>query len=343
MQTTHEPIPDSTTPNQPEIMLSDASNRKQGIHFTDLFLALLRDKVTLFALFFLLLLFISAIGAEFVAPYDPAQNHLLLRNKPPMTPGLAEGSLPHILGTDPLGRDVLSRIIYGARVSLIVGFSSVLVSGVIGVLIGLTAGYYGGRLDAVVMRIVDVAIGFPTLLAAMFILFTIGPGFWNIVIVLALVRWMVYARITRGMTMTYRDSPFVDGARAIGCSDVRIITKHILPNLFSPIMVLATLEIAGVILAEASLSFLGFGIQPPTPSWGVEVANGREYVRSAWWLVTFPGLAILLTTLSLNLVATWLRAITDPVHRWRWLIGTEDRNSIAAEASGMQSRLERSN
>jgi peptide/nickel transport system permease protein len=308
----------------------------------DLARALFRDKVTLFALTFLMLLLIAAIGAEFIAPYDPARNHLALRNKPPLTPSATERGFPHLLGTDPLGRDVLSRIIFGARVSLTVGFASVLASGTIGVLIGLLSGYYRGRFDAIAMRIVDVAIGFPTLLAAMFILFTIGPGFWNVVIVLALVRWMIYARVTRSMTISYREAPFVESARALGCSDARIIFKHIMPNLFSPILVLATLEIAGVILAEASLSFLGFGVQPPTPSWGVEVSNGREYVRSAWWLVTFPGLIILLTTLSLNLLATWLRAINDPVHRWRWLMGTVDRGAVAAEATGMQSRLERS-
>lgn len=300
-----------------------------------LLLALVRDRVTLIALVFLILLFLFAVGADILAPYDPTRNHLALRNKPPLTASETEGGFPHLLGTDPLGRDVLSRIIHGARVSLIVGISSVLASGTFGVLLGLISGYYRGRLDAILMRIVDVAIGFPTLLAAMFILFTIGPGFWNVVLVLAIVGWMNYARVTRSMTLADRESPFVESARAIGCSDARIIFKHIMPNLFSPIMVLATLHIATVILAETSLSFLGFGVQPPTPSWGVEVANGREYVRSAWWLVTFPGLVILMTTLSFNLVATWLRAITDPVQRWRWLMGVGDRGTAVAAVANL--------
>jgi peptide/nickel transport system permease protein len=314
----------------------DAAELADRITPLRLLRALARDLPTLFALIFVLLLVLSALGADFVAPYDPQRPVLALRNQPPLTPSITPGGFPHILGTDPLGRDLLSRIMFGARVSLIVGLASVLASGTFGVLLGLLAGYYGGRLDDIIMRVVDVMLGFPTLLLAMFILFAVGPGFWNLVLVLALVRWMIYARVTRGMTLAYRQATFVEGAKAIGSSDARIISRHILPNLFSPILVLATLEIAGVILAEASLSFLGFGVQPPAPAWGVEVANGREYVTSSWWLVTFPGLAILLTTLSLNLLATWFRAISDPVQRWRWLVGSRDQAGVAAQVPNLE-------
>jgi peptide/nickel transport system permease protein len=287
--------------------------------------ALTRDIPTLLALIWMVIVLVSSVAAPFVAPYDRLQQNLAMRNRPPLTPGAEEGGFPHILGTDPLGRDMLSRLIYGARISLAVGASSVLASGILGVLLGLIAGFYGGLADAVIMRVVDAMIAFPTVLFALFVLFVVGPGFVNMIAIMALFRWMTYSRITRSMTLKYREEPFVEGAQAIGAGDARIIFRHILPNLLSPILVLATLEFAVMILSEASLSFLGFGIQPPRSSWGLEAAMGREYLRSAWWLVTFPGLIILLTTLSLNLLATWLRAIGDPEQRWRWLTDAQDR------------------
>ena len=158
------------------------------------------------------------------------------------------------------------------------------------------------------------------MLVALFVLFLIGGGLVNMVLILAFVRWVVYARLARGITLSYRESSFVEAARSIGATDLRIIFRHILPNMVSPLLVLATLEIALLILAEAGLSFLGFGLQPPEPSWGLMIARGREYLREAWWMITFPGLALFLTTLSLNLLANWLRTIMDPVQRWRWLI-----------------------
>jgi len=170
-----------------------------------------------------------------------------------------------------------------------------------------------------VMRAVDVQMGFPSLLLALVILYAAGSGFLNVVLVLAITRWMVYARVTRGLVLSLRSAPFVEAARAIGCTDRRIIVHHVLPNLLSPILVLATMEMSVMILTEASLDFLGLGIQPPETSWGLMLAQGREYFISAWWLVTFPGLAILLTALSFNLLAVWLRSVTDPVQRWRWL------------------------
>ncbi len=279
--------------------------------------ALLQDKLALLSAIFLLVLILSAIFAPIVAPHDPEAGGLSTRNDPPMTES-ADGP-PYILGTDALGRDQLSRLIYGARVSLAVGFASVLISGTVGVLLGLMAGYYRGIVDDIIMRLVDLQMGFPSLLMALLVLYVLGAGVWKIIFVLAVTRWMVYARITRSLVLSYRESLFVESARSMGCSDRRVLFLHIFPNLLSPLLVLATLEFATMILTEASLSFLGLGIQPPQSSWGLMLAQGRSYVTSAWWLVTFPGLFILLTALSLNLLATWVRAVTDPVTRWRYL------------------------
>ena len=280
--------------------------------------SMLRDWTTLFAVTFLTLTAIAAVGAAFVAPHDPLDQNLRLRNMPPMTPAV-EGGFPHVLGTDPLGRDMLSRLIFGSRVSLVVGFSGALISGTVGTILGVIAGYYRGRIDDLIMRLVDLQMGIPFLLLALLILFALGSGFLNVILVLALVRWMVYARVARGMVLGYRESAFVDAALMAGCSDVRIIVRHLMPNLVSPLLVLGTLEVAALILGEAALSFLGFGIQPPEPSWGLMISTGRKYISTAWWLVTVPGLAIFLTALSLNLLASSLRAITDPVQRERWL------------------------
>lgn len=281
--------------------------------------ALVRDPVTLAAVLILIVLFASAFAADLVAPYDPVKQQLAMRNQPPMTPARVEGGFPHLLGTDELGRDLLSRLIYGGRVSIAVGLVGAVAAALIGITLGLLAGYYRGRVDDLVMRTVDVMAALPTLLIALFFLFILGGGFWNLVLVLALVRWRIFARVTRGMMLSLREQAFVQAARAIGARDRRIIVRHILPNMLSPLLVLFTLEVAVLILAEAALSFLGFGIQPPDSSWGLMIARGREYLRSAWWLVTLPGLAIFCTTLSLNLVAAWVRAVTDPVQRWRWL------------------------
>ena len=290
---------------------------KIGLSPSMLVRGLLRDKVTLFACLFLTILAIVAVCAPWITPHDPMDQNLFMRHKPPMTS--ADSGLAHILGTDALGRDLLSRLMMGAQVSLSIGLLGVLVSGTFGVTLGLIAGYYRGWIDDIIMRAVDVMLGFPTLLVALFVLFVIGGGYVNLVLVLALTRWMIYARVARGMTMSLREEPFIEGARVIGASDFRIITRHLWPNLLSPVLVLATLEVARLILAESALSFLGFGIQPPSSSWGLEVAGGRSYITTAWWIVTFSGAIIFLTALSLNLLANWLRALADPVQRWRWL------------------------
>ncbi|MEM7023663.1 MAG: ABC transporter permease [Pseudomonadota bacterium] len=288
----------------------------------DLVRALVREPVVLLAVVFLVALVIAALFAEVVAPYDPLLPNIFAGRTPPLSEANGPGGVPqlHILGTDALGRDMLSRLIYGARASLAVGLVAVAISAVIGTTLGLFAGFYGGPTETVIMRVVDAVMAVPSLLIALFVLFVIGGGLVNMVLIFAFVRWVVYARLARGVSLSFRQSPLVEAARSIGATDLRIIFRHILPNMLSPLLVLATLEIALLILAEAGLSFLGFGLQPPEPSWGLMIARGREYLREAWWMITFPGLAIFLTTLSLNLLANWLRTITDPVQRWRWLI-----------------------
>ena len=251
---------------------------------------------------------LSSIFAPWVAPHDPFATDLSLRLKPPGTD--SAGGLPHLLGTDALGRDTLSRIIYGSRVSLLVGFSSVLFSGVLGVTLGLIVGYFGGKSDTVIMRFVDFQMSLPSLLIALLVLYVLGASLVNVVLVLAITRWMVYTRVTRGMMLTLREEPFVEASKALGASPWRTIFRHMLPNLMAPLLVLATIELGIMLLTEASLSFLGLGIQPPDSSWGLMLAQGREYLVSAWWLVAMPGLAIFITTLSINLIATWLRAST---------------------------------
>jgi peptide/nickel transport system permease protein len=283
---------------------------------------LLRDPVTFFATMILAMVLISAVGAELVAPHDPLQQDLKLRNQPPLARALDENDLPtgfpFLLGTDPLGRDILSRIIFGARVSLTVGLTSALVSGLIGTLLGVIAGYYRGAVDDLIMRLVDIQMSIPVLLLALLVLFALGSGFLNLVVVLSIVRWMAYARLARGQTLAFRNLPFIDAAVSIGSSNSRIIFRHILPNVASSLIILSTLEVATLILSEAGLSFLGFGIQLPQPSWGLMISGGRQYIATAWWNVTFPGLTIFLTTLSLNLLAASLRSITDPIQREQW-------------------------
>ena len=288
--------------------------RSRGIYLR----ALVQDKLTLLAAIFLLILIVATVFAGIVAPHDPERGGLMMRNKSPMTEA-ADGGFPHVLGTDALGRDQLSRLLHGGRVSLAAGFASVILSGTVGILLGLAAGFYRGVVDDVIMRFVDLQMGFPSLLTALLVLYVLGAGVWKVVLVLAVTRWMVYARVTRSLVLSYREYVFVEAARATGATDKRILFLHILPNLLSPILVLATLEVGTMILTEASLSFLGLGIRPPDSSWGLMLAQGRGYVTSAWWLVTFPGVLILLTCLSLNLLATWVRAVTDPVTRWRFL------------------------
>lgn len=264
------------------------------------------EKLALAAVVFLVVVAGVALLGPLVSPHDPHAIDLQIRNQPPGTPSVGGGP-GHLLGTDPLGRDVLSRLILGARVTLAVGVASVFLSGVVGVVAGLVAGYSRRRVDEVIMRIVDLQMSIPSLLIALLVLYVLGGSFLNVILILAVIRWMVYARLTRGLMLSLREEQFVEAAQTTGAAAIRIVFRHMLPNILTPILILATLEVAYVLLAESSLSFLGLGIQPPDTSWGQMLSEGREYLRNAWWLIMFPGLAIMLTALSLNILANWLR------------------------------------
>ena len=253
---------------------------------------------------------VAAILAPMLSPADPLRNDLLERLTPPMWS--AGGSAAHPLGTDTLGRDVLSRLLYGARVSLLVGLTTVLISGVFGVALGVLGGFYGGWLDDVFMRAGDVQLAFPVLLLGVALLSVLGPGLGNLILVLALSGWITYARIVRGETLSLKHREFVEAARALGALDGRLIWRHVLPNVWAPIAVVATFSVARTIIAEASLSFLGLGVPAPSPSWGAMLDEGRNYITTGWWLALFPGTAILLVVLVINLVGDWLRDALDP-------------------------------
>jgi peptide/nickel transport system permease protein len=271
------------------------------------------DKVGTLGALLVLVIAGAAILAPLLAPHDPTAQSLSGRLDPPAWD--PEGTMSHLLGTDHLGRDVLSRIIYGARTSITIGALVVIMAGAFGVTMGLLAGYNGGRWDSIIMRIVDTQLAFPGLLLALIIITVLGASFTLLVLILAIDGWMVYARMTRGVVLSAKEKPYVEAAELIGCRPRRIIFRHILPNLLSPLITLAILEFARVVIAEAALSFIGLGIQPPQISWGLDVTSGRNYVFNAWWLVTFPGIAIALTVLGLNLVASWLRIFSDPRER----------------------------
>jgi len=272
-----------------------------------------RDKAGFTGIVLIFMLLFMAFAAPLLAPHDPSAQDLRARLSPPAW--AEKGSMNHILGTDHLGRDVLSRVIYGSRVSLLVGAVVVFLAGTFGVLMGLFAGYLGGRVDNFVMRWIDTQVAFPGLLLALIILSVIGPSMFTVIVVLSLNGWMVYGRMTRGAVLSVRQTEYVEAAEIVGCDSWRVIYKHILPNLTSPLLTLAILEFARIVLAEAALSFLGLGIQPPATSWGLDVANGKDYIFRAWWLVTMPGIAISITVLAVNLLASWMRLISDPQER----------------------------
>ena len=263
-----------------------------------------------FGLGALLLIGGSAVFAPQLAPWDPARQMLIKRLRPPMWQ--AHGLREHPLGTDHLGRDILSRILHGGRISLGVGLTAVTLSALIGVTLGLLAGFFGGRADALIMRIVDVFLAIPYILLAMGVVFALGPSLLNVILVMGATRWVQFARIVRADVLSIREREFVAGARARGNRPLRLLLRHVLPNALTPIIVVATLELAFMIIYESALSFLGLGVQPPTPTWGWMLADGRNYVATAWWLATFPGLAIMLTVLAVNLLGDWLRDTLDP-------------------------------
>jgi len=253
---------------------------------------------------------ICAVAAPWVAPFDPYEQNIMERLLPPVF--FDDGSATYLLGTDSVGRDTLSRIIYGTRVSLIVGISAVLIQVVIGVLLGLLAGYYGGKTDSAISFMVNVMMGFPFILLAISLVAVLGPSLQNIIFALGITGWPVFTRVSRVETIKLRESEFVLCAKTLAFSTMRILLKHILPNVLPTILVLATVEVARAIIRESLLSFLGLGIQPPTPSWGMMLAEGRDYMLSEWWLAAFPGLAIFLSAMGINLLGDAMRDLVDP-------------------------------
>ncbi len=283
---------------------------------------LLRSPTGTFGLLFLALMAFIAVFGKAVTPQDPTAQSLKDRLQPPLLWG---GTSDHVLGTDQLGRDLFSRIIDGTRVSMMVALAVVLVAGSFGVVAGLSAGYFGRWVDAVIMRVADLQLAFPGILLNLVILYALGASTSLLIVVLSMNGWMVYARMTRSLVLSVRKSEYIEAAEIAGASHTRVMFGHILPNLIPSLLTLGVLEFARIILAEASLSFLGYGIQPPDSSWGLTIAQGQDYLTSAWWLVVIPGLVICLTVLSANLFASWLRVHTDPRLREKQMARQLDR------------------
>ncbi len=271
---------------------------------------LLENKSAVFGLIMVLAVIFSAILAPMISPHDPILQDVEKRLLPPIG---QEGANPaHLLGTDHLGRDIVSRLIYGARVSIVVSVSAVALSAFLGTLIGLLSGFYGGNVDNLFMRIADVQLAFPFILLAIAIIAVLGPNLQNIIIVMGITGWVIYARVVRAEVLSLREKEYILAVKALGGSNRRIIFKHLFPNVIPPVIVIVTLEMARMIIMEAALSFLGLGIQPPTPTWGGMLADGRVYLYTSWWLATFPGLVIMLVVLGINLLGNWLRDMLDP-------------------------------
>jgi peptide/nickel transport system permease protein len=271
---------------------------------------LLKSKTGTAGFIIVLLVTLTAVFAPVIAPHDPTQHNYTDILYPPFWQ--EGGDFKYILGTDNLGRDILSRVIYGSQVSLLVGVFAVTLAGVIGLFIGLISGYYGGWVDNVFMRLVDAFLAIPNILFALIILMITGPGLVTLIFVLGVTSWVVFARVIRSEVLSLKEREYVRAAKSIGVKDVTIMRKHLLPNVTSSFIVLATLTMASTILSEAALSFLGLGIQPPTISWGGMLSTGREYLASNWGLATFPGITITITTLGIILLGDWLRDVLDP-------------------------------
>ncbi len=251
----------------------------------------------------IIFLALMALLAPVIAPYDPLKPDTKHRLEPP--------SLQHPFGTDQLGRDILSRVIWGSRISLSIALLAVAITSSIGITIGIISGYFGGRVDNILMRITDMFMAFPRLVLALAFAAALGPGIYNTIIAIALVYWSFYARLARGVALQVRNEQYIEAARAVGASDPRIIFRHILPMITAPLLVQITLDMGGMILLASGLGFLGLGVQPPTPEWGVMVAEGRKYITHEWWVSTFPGLFILIATMGFNLAGDTLRDVLD--------------------------------
>ncbi|MCT6923059.1 MULTISPECIES: ABC transporter permease [Bacillales] len=288
-----------------EINVVKGNSRGKKLKITSFFKKLLGNWSGFIGFVIIFLLLIISIFGKQIAPYDPMYTDFAKKLLPPLTEG-------HLLGTDQLGRDVLSRIIVGARVSVIIGLITVLVAGTFGTIIGIISGYFRGWIDVVLMRIVDVQLSFPFILLVLVVSAITGTGLRNIIISLAIGGWVIFARVIRSEVLAIREKEFITACVATGVKRSHILFKHILPNLVTPIIILGSLQIATYIIAEASISFLGFGVQPPTPAWGNMLSEGKDYIFSSWWLITFPGIAILITALGVNLFGDWLRDTLDP-------------------------------
>ncbi|RPK32885.1 ABC transporter permease [Streptomyces sp. ADI93-02] len=272
--------------------------------------ALMRNRLAVLALILLALLLVAAVSAPLIAPYDPNAQDLLMRLRPPAWSDGGSGA--HLLGTDQLGRDMLSRVIYGARVSLLVGAGAALLAGVIGTLVGLTSGYFGGWADRTLMRLADVQLAFPSLLLALAIVGFVGSGLWPVILVLGFTGWVSYARVVRSEVMSLRTRDFITEARAIGVTDATIMRRHLLPNVMAPLVTIGTLHVAAAVVAEASLSYLGLGVPKETVTWGAMLSDGQLYLGTSWWVAVFPGIALMLTSLAINITGDALRDVADP-------------------------------
>ena len=297
-----------------EPLTNDTKNRFAFAKIRNIIKLLLGDSFAAVAFVFLILLcFFSIFGPSMIEGSDISMN-LKLRNAPPL---VFDNGMAYILGADALGRPILPRLLIAARTTLEISISVVFLSLIIGSTLGIVAGYYGGRVGNLIMRGADLIMSFPSLLLAVIVLYVLNPYVYNVVIVLAITRIPVYVRVARAEVLEVRERLFVESARSMGASDWRILLKHITPIIIPTLMTVASLDLANVMLAESSLSFLGIGVQPPAITWGLMVADGRNYLTSAWWLAFWPGMAILLTALAANLLSSWMRIAMDPKLRWR--------------------------
>ncbi|WP_082511502.1 ABC transporter permease [Devosia sp. Leaf420] len=297
------------TVGRPVIVTRPMSHRRR--EFRRAIRSMVQAKWPVVAALILFCVAIAALFGPWISPLDPNRQDIMMRLADPLTEGRRNAFF--LLGTDGLGRDVFSRLLYGARVSLLVGICAILVGGTIGVIAGLLAGYFGGWIDDVIMRLGDIQLAFPFILLAIMFLVILGPGVVNIIIVLGVGQWVTYARIVRAQTLSIREKEYVEAARALGDSTFLIIFRTILPNIIAPLTVIASFNVASVILSEASLSFLGLGVPPDVPTWGAMLADSRDQLMAnKWWLAFFPGMAIVLTVLSFNILGDWLRDFLDP-------------------------------
>ena len=288
------------------------SKKTNNKNIKDFLFALIKNKWALTSIIWLFIIIAIAIFASQLAPFDPNKNNIMERVAPPLTLD-KQGNMKYLIGSDALGRDSFSRLIFGAQVSLIVGFSAVLVGGILGTALGVYAGYYGKWIDDIIMRLADIQLAFPFILLAILFLVVLGEGLINLIIVLGIGQWVTYARIARAQTISQKEKEYVEAAKALGVNNFSIMFGSILPNIFAPLIVIASFNVASVILAEAALSFLGLGVPPQIPTWGAMLAESRDHIfAKRWWMPFFPGMAILLTVLAFNIVGDWLRDYLDP-------------------------------